>query len=168
MDKLNIFSYNSTGFDIQKINFIKTVLLPLNADILVVQEHMTLRLNAHLIQNEFPSYFSTFQPAHKSDENISQGRPSGGLFILWNKKLNKNIKVLNIENNPRVQAIEINNSVILFNCYFPCDTRNLNYDDWELQRCLRDINNISNSYPNHSIIVAGDLNCFFSEKHPFC
>ena len=167
MDKLNIFSYNSTGFDIQKINFIKTVLLPLNADILVVQEHMTLRLNAHLIQNEFPSYFSTFQPAHKSDENISKGRPSGGLFILWNKKLNKSIKVLNIENNPRVQAIEINNSVILFNCYFPCDTRNLNYDDWELQRCLRDINNISNSYPNHSIIVAGDLNCFFQRNTPF-
>ena len=49
-------------------------------------------------------------------------------------------KSLIIENNPRVQAIEINNNVVLFNCYFPCDSRNNNYGDWKLHKCLRDIN----------------------------
>ena len=75
--------------------------------------------------------------------------------------------ILNIENNARVQAIEINKSVILFNCYFPCDSRNVNYDDWELQKCLRDINNVSNAHPNHSILIAGDLNCYFQRNTPF-
>ena len=167
MDKLIITSYNSTGFNFQRIDFIQTLLISMNIDIFLGQEHFILRDNSHLIANEFLSYNMTFTPATKSNNVISRGRPSGGLVILWKKALNNRISVVKINENSRVQAIEIDRSILLFNCYFPYDTQDANFNEWELQKCFSDINEVSLLYPNHSVIVAGDLNCNFEKNTPF-
>ena len=167
MAKLKFCSYNSTGFNFQTVNFINFLLINLDIDFFMAQEHFILRDNSHLVSNEFLSYNVHFTPATKNNSVINRGRPSGGLFILWKKTLNNKVNVLQIKDNSRIQAIEIDKKIILCNCYFPCDTQDLNFNNWELQSCLNDLNEISNLYPNHSIIMGGDLNCSFDRNTPF-
>ena len=166
MANLLLYSYNSTGFNFQKIEFVNFLLTALNIDIFCLQEHFLLKSNSHIIQNEFPDYNVSIVPATKSDAFISKGRPSGGLFILWKKALNSRISIVKTENN-RVQTIQIDERILLFNCYFPYDTRDQNFNDWELQKCLNDIDEICLNFPNHSVIVAGDLNCEYNRNTPF-
>ena len=167
MDKLKIISYNSTGFNFQRVGFIQTLLNNLDIDIFLGQEHFILSENSQLISNEFLSFNMNFTPATKNDNTISKGRPSGGLVTLWKKTLNKRISVVKISDSSRVQAIDIDNRILLFNCYFPYDTQDANFNDWDLQKCINVINEVALLYPNHSVIVGGDINTHFDRNTPF-
>ena len=120
---LKLLSYNSTGFDDGKVEFIKFVTYSLGTDILFLQEHFQLQANAFKIQNAFKDFNSLILPATKNNKTINCGRPSGGLSILWRSALNSQIKPILIPNSNRIQAIEIYSKLILINCYFPCDTQ---------------------------------------------
>ena len=161
-----IFSYNSTGFNFQKIDFIGSLLNTFSIDFFLCQEHFVLGPNSHIILNEFPDYEKSVMPAIKSNSSISRGRPSGGLFIMWKKTLNKRVSILKIDNS-RLQAIEIDKNILLFNCYFPNDTQDQNFNNWDLQKCINDINETCVRFPNHSVIVSGDINVDFNRNTPF-
>ena len=60
---LNIISYNGTGFNIEKANFINFLINIMNIDIFVVQEHMHLRRNVYKIEREFMDFESFLLPA---------------------------------------------------------------------------------------------------------
>ena len=68
------------------------------------------------------------------------GRPSGGLCILWKTYLNNGICPIPIPNSKRIQAVEVYKKIIIFNCYFPWDTQDKNFDVWELLKCIEEIN----------------------------
>ena len=162
-----LISYNSTGFNAAKAEFIRFLSSTLSVDIFCIQEHFLLRTNVSKIQNEFKNFNSSILPATKKNNVLSSGRPSGGLAIFWKNSLNKVVKQIKIPDSNRIQAININDKIIILNCYFPCDTQDNNFNDWELIKCLEEISAVVASYPTHHILLAGDLNCDFSRDTPF-
>ena len=113
------------------------------------------------------NFNSLILPATKKDNMISRGRASGGLGIFWKNMFNSSVKQINIPNSNRVQAICIYNKTLILNCYFPCDSQDNNFDDWELIKCLEEISGVILDHPNHEVIISGDLNCDFSSNSPF-
>ena len=164
---LQIISYNSTGFNPAKADFIRFLVTSLQANIFLVQEHFLLHNNVFKIQKEFSSFNSYILPANKSNKSLSCGRPSGGLGIFWKHSYNKMIKIVKLPNSTRIQAIDFDNKIIIVNCYFPTDTQDNNFDDWELIKCLETLSGIITAYPNHHILIGGDINCDFSRQTPF-
>ena len=162
-----MLSYNSTGFNPAKAEFLRFLIALVKADFVFVQEHFMLRSNAFKIQNEFKELNSFILPATKSDNFIHGGRPSGGLAILWRSSLNAFVKRIDLPDSSRVQAITLNKSTLIINCYFPCDSQDNNFDDWELIKCLEEISGVINSHPGYQVVIAGDLNCDFSRNTPF-
>ena len=163
---LKLLSYNSTGFNAVKGGFIAALMSTLCIDFLFMQEHWLMRSNVFKLENELSNLNSFIVPAFKQNDYISGGRASGGLAIFWRNSLNTSVKQVNIQSN-RVHAVEFDSKVILINTYFPCDTQNNKFNETELANCLEDINNIISSYPNHKVIVGGDMNCDFSRNTPF-
>ena len=78
---LKIISFNPTGFNLQKANYINFLAVSMDIDIFVLQEHMHLRQNVSFIQNAFPNYESFIIPATKLDNRVKSGRPSGAFVI---------------------------------------------------------------------------------------
>ena len=164
---LKILSYNPTGFNLQKASFINFLINSMNLDIFIMQEHMHLRQNVFKIQNEFANFDSFIIPATKLNNCVSSGRPSGGLGIFWKKSLNCNIKMIKHPDSLRAQAIEICDNYLLINTYFPTDPQVANFNDFQLLKCIEDVKWFINSYPNHNIIFAGDLNLDLSRNTRF-
>ena len=91
---LKIFSYNSTGFNVEKGRFIDFLIKSMNINIFILQEHMHLRQNVYKIQNAFSNFESFIIPESKSNNCVSSSRPSVGLAIFWEKALNFNVKMI--------------------------------------------------------------------------
>ena len=164
--ELKIISYNSTGFDVEKANFINFLLYSMNIDILIVQEHMHLRQNVFKIRREIKNYESFFLPAIKTSNKICAGRPSGGLCIFWKSSLNNVVNIIKHPNSSRVQGIEVGQNLVI-NTYFPVDPQGANFDDFELLKCLEDIRWYFDNFQDHNIIIGGDLNSDFSRNTRF-
>lgn len=164
---LKIISYNSTGFNVAKANFINFLSESMKIDIFVLQEHMHLRQNVFKIQKEFSNFESFIIPAYKSNNCISSGRPCAGLGIFWKKSLNSLVKMFKHPNSQRVQALEICDNHLLINTYFPNDPQVRNYNDYELLKCIEEVKWFINSKPGYKIIIAGDLNLDLSRNTRF-
>ena len=164
---LKIISFNPTGFNLQKASYINFLAVSMDIDIFVLQEHMHLRQNVSFIQNAFPNYESFIIPATKLDNRVRYGRPSGGLCIFWKKSLNSNIKMIRHPDSLRVQAISFCDNYLLINSYFPNDPQAGNLDEFKLYNCIEDVKWFYDSYPNHKIIFAGDLNLDLSRNTRF-
>ena len=79
---LTILSYNSTGFPVQRQDYLKK--LQLFSDMICIQEHFQLKNCKFRISNSFSDTFDLyFKPAVKSNSELGLGRPKGGLFIAW-------------------------------------------------------------------------------------
>ena len=164
---LKIISYNSTGFNVEKANFINFLLNTMKTDIFCLQEHMHLRANVYKIQKELINLDSFIIPASKKNNFISSGRPSGGLGIFWKKSFNSNVKVIKHPDSLRVQGIELCNNYILINTYFPNDPQTPNFDDHELLKCIEEVKWFINYRPDCKVIIAGDLNLDLSRNTRF-
>lgn len=165
--EVRLLSYNSTGFNGVKGNFLNFLGASLNIDIFCLQEHFHLRQNVSKVQNELLNYDSFILPATKSCDRVSTGRPSGGLCIFWKRSLNNCIKIIKHPNSTRVQAIDFQGKYLIINTYFPTDPRTPNFDDFILLKCLEDIKWYLDSHPNYTPIVVGDLNADFSRNTRF-
>ena len=84
---VSVMSYNSTGWGKFKVNILQTLLLTHTIQVLAVQETMLLKRNINRIASAFPNYDTFVLPATKSVENISAGRPSGGLALIYSKSI---------------------------------------------------------------------------------
>ena len=161
---LKVISYNSTGFNVEKANFINFLLNSMDIDVFILQEHLHLRQNVFKIQRELNKYESFILPAVKTSNKISAGRPSGGLSIFWKPSLNKIVNIIKHPNSFRVQGIEVGKNLVI-NTYFPVDPRVANFDDFELLKCLEDIRWYFDNFQDHNIIIAGDLKYRFVTKY---
>ena len=72
-NSLTIFSYNSTGFSLDRVKFMKDLFLLCDAGIVALQETMILRSNSFKITNAFPEYDHFILPAKKSTDNVHSG-----------------------------------------------------------------------------------------------
>ena len=75
---INILSYNSTGCDSDKVNFINDLVSTLQIHLFSIQEHFkaTQSIESYF-RKQFPNYYSFVKSAVRDNE--SAGRPKGGL-----------------------------------------------------------------------------------------
>ena len=91
---LVVTSHNTTGWSEDKADILKTVFATHGVSIGLVQEHFQLSANIYKIQSKFSDYELFSLPAHKGNEHLHRGRPSGGLGILYHKSIQKFVKHL--------------------------------------------------------------------------
>ena len=165
-----LLSYNSTGWANHKIDFVKTLLFTHGVMICAVQEHFLLKQNLYKLQC-FQGYEVFSLPAHKCNELVSGGRPSGGLALFYNQQLSKWATRLTVPNSYRVQGLKINlpNSKMLFvNAYLPNDPGNNNFDEMDLLNTLQDIQYLIDQVDEScAVIIMADLNTDFSRNSSF-
>jgi len=165
-----VVSHNTTGWGKHKSEFILTLGELLKAKVIGIQEHMLLKPNLYKLTGVFKEYEAFPIEAVKSTENLNQGRPSGGIALLWRKELNKYVTPLTSLKSSRVQGIllSINNTkLLIINSYFPTDPRVDIFDEWELQSALQDIRFLRENTPHNHCVLMGDINTDFTRTTRF-
>ena len=166
---ISFLSYNSTGWNKFKAQFVKDTVKSKGALILGMQEHFLLDENVFKLEDSLENFEAFTIPAFKSDLCISGGRPSGGLSLLYSKSIGHSVKRILVPNSKRVQGITLLNQgekVLVINAYFPTDNRN-NQND-ELLTALHDITYLLDGHGEGSkVILMGDFNCDFSRNTHF-
>ena len=126
-------SYNSTGFSVQTVQFIRTLLDSEKPDILMVQVTFLMHSTLHKIARIHSLYLVHTVCGTDETEKILPGRPSGGLAILWKKTLAKCVTVLKPAlDHKRICAIKLRTGLIetlVCNVYMPCDNYAKNHVD---------------------------------------
>ena len=160
LDNIACMSFNTTGWSDFKGNLINTILLSHAIQICAIQEHFQLESNLYRLNQAFKDFEVFALPAVKSNHQVHSGRPSGGVALLFDKKLCPLIKQLTCPNSTRVQGIKLNlqqSSYLFINCYFPVDQRNDNNDG--LLRTLQDIKYCMDQCDEAcNVCILGDLN----------
>ena len=157
---INILSYNSTGLDQVKIDYIKELLDILNIDLLGLQEHFkAIKSVDQFFKKHFKSH-ETFVKAAIRDNMEGAGRPRGGLaqFCIKNKNLKKEPIVVK---SWRLQAkvIHIENYRLLWiNSYMPVDPQTQTLDETEIRATLDEVESIIENAKFHDLIWGGDFN----------
>ena len=124
MDSISILSYNSTGLDSDKINFINKWADMLQIDLLQLQEHFKATKS---VENFFRKHFNKFDDTYVKPAVrpaiVSAGRPRGGLTQMVHKKCGFKKERVHV-NSWRLQAqvLHLNQYKLLWlNVYFPVD-----------------------------------------------
>ena len=157
---LNFMSYNSTGMDTVKADWIQNLIKTCDIDFLQIQEHFkaTKTVDKYFTQ-KFSESDSYVIPAYREIYQ-DQGRAKGGLAQLAGKKLD--IKKNRIKTkNWRLQAQILNIEdyrIVWFNSYFPTDPQTVQYDDGELFPLLNEIEEILENNSFDDCILGGDFN----------
>ena len=155
MDKnLRIISYNCQSF--KSKGLIIEGLLE-ECDIMCLQETFVDTVSSTIFENFHPNFVSSYVPAFRKND-ISAGRPIGGLALFWRKTLN--IKYFPVLFTERIMGLKIqieNINYLLINIYCNCD-----YGDTEslllYRSILADLSNICESQSFSEIIIVGDVN----------
>lgn len=170
MDNIyNFCSYNSTGLDKVKVQWIQDLLQTFNVDFLNIQEHFkAIKSVNQYFKKSFCNYDSFVTPAIRNSESHA-GRPRGGLAQLSRK--NKTVKKEKIIcKNWRIQAQILHFAafkLLWINVYFPVDPQS-QFDTTELLQTLSDIEVIIESNKFNEVLVGGDMNYDISRSSVFC
>ena len=170
-DYIPSISHNTTGWRDDRANLLNFILVTHGILICAIQEHMQLEGNLYRIASKFNSYETFSIPAFKNNEVIHQGRPSGGLSLIYSRKIMNYVEHITVPNSYRVQGIKVKlpqQTFVFINTYFPTDPRNENFDDSELIETLEDINFILDTCEHSdNLILLGDFNTDFSRNSRF-
>ena len=157
---VNFLSYNSTGLDSIKADFIRNLYNVTKCDFISIQEHFKKTKSIDkFFKNSFPDQISYIIPGFREKDQDS-GRPKGGIAQLRNK--NMDIKVDRIETkNFRIQAQILHfqtTRLLWINTYFPTDPGSVKFDDNELLELLIEIEDIMDRSHFDDVLWNGDLN----------
>ena len=171
-ETLTIISYNSTGFNQQRANFICDIIDQNDREntIVAIQEHFIFEKNLSKIENLLPNDLVIFSiGSFKDCSRIKRGRGKGGLSLIWHRSIDHNISRIKV-NNDRIQCIMIELpacKLLLVNVYFPTDTQTVNFNEQDLLGCIASIENILENNVFDQAILCGDFNCDFSRNTRF-
>ena len=157
---INFMSYNSTGLDSVKTNWIRDIMKTCKIDFFQLQEHFkTTKTLDSYFKKEFPTNDSYVMKAFREPFQDA-GRAKGGLAQLASKQLDiKKEKIPSKSWRIQSQIVHIRNyKVIWFNCYFPTDPQTVQYDDGELVEVLNELEYILDNNEFDDCIIGGDLN----------
>ena len=146
-DDVLFLSYNSTGFNPQRAEFLTELLSILGQDkfLLSLQEHFLMSRFLDRIEKLLPDNLCVYSVAAFKEEDIRRGRGKGGLSMIWPKCLDKFITRIPSKSTKRVQACLINfprTKILWLNSYFPTDPQTPNFDDSELRETLAAIKKV--------------------------
>ena len=157
---LNFMSYNSTGLDTVKADWIKDLINTCDIDLLQIQEHFKSTKSVDtFFKKQFSNNDSYVIPAHREAFQDS-GRAKGGLAELSAKHLNiKKERIKTKSWRLQAQILHIENYRLMWiNCYFPTDPQTIQYNEAELFLVLTEIENILDSSSFDDCILGGDFN----------
>ena len=157
---LNFMSYNSTGIDTVKIDWIQDLLKTCDIDLFQVQEHFKATKSVDQYFNrQFSNSDSYVIPAYREPFQ-DNGRAKGGLAQIAAKHLDIQKERLKTRSwRLQAQILHIGGyKIIWFNCYLPTDPRTIQYDDAELLNVLNEIENILDNNSFDDCILGGDFN----------
>ena len=142
---VTFLSYNSTGMNSLKAQWLNEVLNDLEVDYCALQEHFKNTKNTEkFFREKFNKFSSYVFPAHRAP-GADSGRSSGGLTQFSSKCLNVKKDRVKSESY-RVQAQVLNFpsiSLLWINAYLPTDPGLLaGWDDVNLRDCLSEIKRI--------------------------
>ena len=160
---MKITTYNSSGLNQQRIDFISDYLSQTSTDFLLVQETWLYTSQLALLSdlhNEYMAYGVCGMPERSA---VIGGRPFGGVAILWHQSLAASVKPLKSSCN-RLCAVTVSLSrckILLVNLYMPCDNYSRTLIDPDFQDVLDATLCLWIESDADSLIIGGDLNTDF-------
>ena len=167
MAGLSLWSYNSTGFSLNKQDFIRDIMNTRSCDIIFLQETFLGEKKQSQINSLHTEYIGIGKNGFELHNDIQKGRNKAGIAILWHKTIGDCIKHISVENN-RLMAASLkcaSGSVLLINCYFPNDTHSNSEICPDLIDVCNDIERIVYSSKDTFIIIGGDINVDLSRNN---
>ena len=154
-------SYNSTGINSVKCQFINELSDEYNVNYVAIQEHFKCTKNTDkFFRDKFGQYYSYVIPGHRTPGQ-EYGRAKAGLAQLSRKSIDIRKDRINTRSF-RIQAQVLNFSsgkILWVNTYLPTDPQTVDkFDDTELLELLNEIETILTSIAYTDVIWAGDLN----------
>ena len=163
----NICSFNCEGIK-RTSDYLSQFLNSSKCDIICLQEIWLLDSTIDYLNTLHSDYMYIGIAGQDSNDSILSGRPKGGVAILYNKILIRNIIRLKSINR-RVCGVIINFTnnftCMLLNVYFPCD----NYSNTTVASDYIDyieyIESLYNSHDCNAYIFCGDYNTSFERNN---
>ena len=153
-------SYNCTGlFGDNKIGYVKDLIVMNKLDLLLLQETWLVSNGMHTLNSVHDDYSAHGVSGVPSDQLIA-GRPYGGVAILWNAVLDKDVKIIEVKCN-MLCGIELslsNVKCLVTCCYMPCDNYSGSHVNDEFLQVCDALECLLIKYPNHKVILGGDMN----------
>ena len=153
-------SYNSTGMNSVKTNWIRDFINVTNADFISVQEHFKKTKSIEkYFSDEFPNSSSFVIPGFR-EPGQEYGRAKGGLAMLSNKS--KSVRKTRIKTDSfRIQAQVITlpkTKLLWINTYMPVDPQTIMYDKEDLTNVLLEVEKVMDTADYDDVVWAGDFN----------
>jgi len=166
-DNLSVISYNCEGFK-RSCDYIGEVLNNFKCDIICLQETWLLEQNLCNLSNVSVDYLHTGKSGVDSTADILQGRPSGGVSILYKKSISKYIKCVHISSN-RVCGVILNGSsnfsILVLCVYMPCDTYSNTHVQNNFSDVLGAIECAVHEFVCDGYVICGDFNTSFEREN---
>ena len=156
IDNLIVCSLKCEGIN-RSTNCIHNFLPDNSFDMLCLQKAWTIDSNINMLSNIYDFLFTGITGVDHTVD-ILQGRPRGGVSLLYRKSLSCYIKHIKIDHR-RICAISI---TIVAYIILPCDTYLVNNVNSEFVDCTDSIENVLHSADFNHIIITGDFNTSFS------
>ena len=158
---VKFLSYNSTGLNPVKAQWIRDLMDTCDASFLGIQEHFKkLKTLQRYFQTEFRKCDSYVLPAHR-EEFRDTGRAQGGLAQLKLKSLRgvRQERVVTMSWRIQAQILHFGEWRLLWvNVYFPTDPRVVNFDETELRVVQVELQAVLDRGGYDGCLCAGDWN----------
>ena len=158
ISKVTFLSWNSTGIDVIKCEYLNELMDEKEVDFCQIQEHFkTTKNTRNFFAQHFPDYNVSIKEAFRRPGTDS-GRGIAGIGQLMKKDLNINKKRI-VFKSPRIQGhlLEFGNAEILWiNIYWPTDNRK--QDTEEIINLISELETKISHYPEAKLIMGGDWN----------
>ena len=161
---MNIISFNTKGFKPRNYNYIDYLFK--RCHILLLQETWLYEFQNNIITQVLKDSLYHTVSSMDSKDIGRQGRPFGGLAIIWHKNLPFNILPIRT-NNKRVACVTVTTDkikLILINVYMPQNDNSQKSFD-EFGDVLDEISSIIRTYDNYNCVIGGDLNIDFNKNN---
>ena len=166
---MTFLSYNMTGADFIKCQWLNELCLEYGVNFTSIQEHFkTTKTTDQWFKDQFKDWFSYVIPAYRLPGTES-GRGRGGLVQLTNK-ITKLSRQRVISSSKRIVAQRLvfdSINILWINSYMPCDPQSASCDNTELIQTLAEIENLISRNPDCEILWSGDMNWDMRRKSEF-
>ena len=161
-NKLKIISYNCRGFKTRNYEYIKDLYKKCN--FLLIQETWLYDFQSNDIINVLSNSMCHSVSSMESNDVGRQGRPYGGVAIIWNKHLPLEVHPVQTSNH-RIACVTVTSKIlklILFNVYMPVDN-GTQTSFIEFCDILDEISSLMKIYDSYQCVIGGDLNINFDK-----
>ena len=157
---VTFMSYNMTGADTIKCQWVRDMASEHDVDFCTLQEHFkTVKSTDQWFKKQFSKHHTYVIPAYRLP-GVDTGRGIGGLVQLARRDLAvSRARVVTQSLRVQAQILKFQTCKVLWiNVYMPCDPQLQHCDDTELVQTLSEIERIVTSSNSCEVILSGDMN----------